>query len=94
MAKRFNSIAAMFDINSLNLLLPYSIYQAALIQATGFFQDPKLNEIRIEELLKMLSIFSKRWRIAGTLSMIILYCVYSPCGPEIYLEKLTDITNK
>lgn len=71
MAKRFNSISAMFDLNSLNFLLPFSVYQAAIIQATDIFQGRNVDGRKIDELLRMLSFFSKRWRIAGTPSLVV-----------------------
>ncbi|KAJ5145898.1 uncharacterized protein N7515_000462 [Penicillium bovifimosum] len=65
MAKRFNSIATIFDANALNPLLPFSIYQAG--SALAISDEWNLEEDKqhsLKELKEMLCVFSQRWKIA------------------------------
>lgn len=66
MAKRFNSIATMFDANALNPLLPFSIYQAGSALSMSFYWNHEGDkQLVFEELYTMLSFFGQRWKIAG-----------------------------
>ncbi|KAJ5550941.1 hypothetical protein N7461_005639 [Penicillium sp. DV-2018c] len=74
MAKRFNSIAALFNANALNPLLPFCIYQAGSALTESYewnFEGDKQQSLK--ELKVMLRFFGQRWKIA-----------------DYYLEKLAS----